>query len=144
MMVQCPGCKATCEKNSDNSPHRYGVAAPECWIAFNELLSFERNTWGYPPAHRLMVDAYSVQHPPNLALQKKLNISERFIDASIQSIAIHLIALHFAIVEKVDLVSISKKMDILRRFEFGKGGAKKSPRMQGRRRARLHRVAGGG
>ena len=33
---------------------------------------------------------------------------------------------------------------ILRRFEFGKRGAKNSLRMQGRRRRRLHRVAGGG
>ena len=33
---------------------------------------------------------------------------------------------------------------ILRRFEFGRGGAKNSLQMQGRRRARLHRVGRGG
>ncbi|GAB4229745.1 MAG: hypothetical protein Tsb0021_07640 [Chlamydiales bacterium] len=67
--------------------------------------------WGYPDVHRLIVDAYSVQHPQNAELQQKLDISKRFIDPSVQSVAVHLIALHFAFVEKKKLADISKLMD---------------------------------
>lgn len=107
---KCPGCGAEFPPN-ESSPHRYGVASPGCWLAFNELLAHERLSWGYPDVHRLIVDAYSVQHPQNQELQKQLKISQRFIDASIQSVAIHLIALHFALVEKRKLPEISPLMD---------------------------------
>ena len=85
---------------NESSSHRYGVASTGCWQAFNELLALERMMWGYPGVHRLIVDAYSVQHPQNHELQTKLGISQRFIDASIQFVAIHLIALYYALVEK--------------------------------------------
>lgn len=108
--IKCPGCGAMF-KESDNSFHRYGVSSSGCWQAFNELLAHERNLWGYPDVHRLVVDAYSVQHPQNFVLQRSLNISQRFIDASVQSVAVHLIALYFALVEKKKLKEISKFMD---------------------------------
>ncbi|NGX26503.1 MAG: hypothetical protein K940chlam6_00426 [Chlamydiae bacterium] len=109
-LIKCPGCGANFP-NNESSPHRYGVASAGCWQAFNELLAHERMMWGYPDVHRLIVDAYSIQHPQNQELQKKLGISQRFIDASIQSVAVHLIALYFALTEKKKLNEISKLMD---------------------------------
>lgn len=108
-LEKCPGCGAEFPV-SETSFHRYGVASSGCWQAFNELLAHERMMWGYPDVHRLMVDSYSVQHPQNLDLQRKLGISQRFIDASIQSMAVHLVGLHFALVEKRKLNEISKLM----------------------------------
>jgi len=106
----CPGCGASFPKG-DFAPNRYGVASPECWQAFNELLAQERMNWGYPEVHRLVVDAYSVQHPQNFELQKSLGISKRFIDASVQSVPVHLIALYLALREKKPLEKISASMD---------------------------------
>ncbi|MCB1114696.1 MAG: hypothetical protein KDK62_08065 [Chlamydiia bacterium] len=106
----CPGCGAHFSK-SDTSFHRYGVASSGCWQAFNELLAHERETWSYPEVHRLVIDAYSVQHPQNIELQNSLGISQRFVDASVQSVWIHLIGLYFALEEKRPLSEISKLMD---------------------------------
>jgi hypothetical protein len=38
-------------------------AAPGCWQMFGELQADELQRFGYPPAHRLVVDAYMAQHP---------------------------------------------------------------------------------
>jgi len=108
-LTQCPGCSARFPK-AEGAENRYGVASQECWAAFNQMLAHERNSWGYPDVHRLVVDAYGIQHPQNFELQKQLGIEQRFIDASVQSVAIHLIALHFAIVEKKELKTISRLM----------------------------------
>ncbi len=107
--ISCPGCGAIYPK-TDEPTDRYGVSSPGCWAAFNELQAHERTLFGYPDIHRLIVDFYAVQHPPNLEIQRHLNISQRLIDASIQSVAVHLIALHFALVDKVELPKIAKLM----------------------------------
>lgn len=41
-----------------------------------------------------MVDAVGLQHPPHRSIQEKLGIEQRLIDASIQSIWIHGLALY--------------------------------------------------
>lgn len=79
--------------------------------AFFDVLARESELYGYPPAHRLIIDAYAVQHPRSKEWQEKLNIKQRFVHASIQSIAIHLIALYVAIEKQIDLPSIAKVMD---------------------------------
>lgn len=108
-IVRCWGCGAKFPKG-DGVPNRYGVASGECWQAFNELLAHERTLWGYPDIHRLVVDAYAVQHPQNAEMQQMLGISKRFAEASVQSVAMHLIALHFALVERKPLKDISALM----------------------------------
>lgn len=108
-MVRCFGCGVSFPKG-EGIPNRYGVASPECWQTFNELLAHERTLWGYPDIHRLVVDAYAVQHPQHAALQKQLGVSKRFQDASVQSVAMHLIALHFALVQRKPLQEISGLM----------------------------------
>lgn len=108
---QCWGCGFTFPSIQEPS-HRYGVASAGCWNTFNELLVQEANFFkGYPSIHRLTVDAYCVQHPPHFEIQKQLGISERFIDASIQSIAIHLIALYAIFEKKVELEKVAPLMD---------------------------------
>lgn len=106
----CPGCKVILPYQ-EGPYNRYGINSPECWAAFTELLAQESEHYGYPPAHRLIVDAYAVQHPPHLEHQLALKIEKRLIDASIQSIVIHLIALYAAFEEQKELLAISRIMD---------------------------------
>ncbi|MBV9819461.1 MAG: hypothetical protein JOZ07_14105 [Solirubrobacterales bacterium] len=43
--------------------HTYVPSAPGCWQIFGEVQANELQRFGYPPAHRLIVDAYMAQHP---------------------------------------------------------------------------------
>lgn len=113
----CPGCKTIFpyqeELNhySESGIARYGVATPECAATFFEILTLEGERYGYPPAHRLIIDAYALQHPPYKEVQQLLGISPRLIDASIQSISIHLLALYCAIEKKMPLETIAAEMN---------------------------------
>ena len=111
---QCPGCKtkylADDTLNITFGIVRYGVSSQECQQAFNELLGKEAMEFGYPPVHRLIVDAYAVQHPPHSEYQHVLGIEKRFIEASIQSVVGHLFALYLAIEKQIPLLEISKYM----------------------------------
>ena len=115
----CPGCKIVLPYKEELQHYqtvgiaRYGVVSPECSFIFLEVLNNERELFGYPPAHRLIVDAYAVQHPPHAEIQTKLKIDKRLVDASIQSISIHLLALHCSMVKKMELRSIAKIMDTI-------------------------------
>jgi len=117
MFRSCQGCKAIFPIMKNETPfiegssvNRYGVSSPECIAAFCEVLGKEQEWAGYPEVHRLFVDAYAVQHPPCIEYQKELGINQRLINASIQSIFIHLIALHLAFEENIPLRDISKRM----------------------------------
>ena len=107
----CPGCKATFPSNDDLPHQRYGVASPECWEIFCEVLGKEQTYFGYPEVHRLFIDAYSIQHPPHAHIQKELEISDRLINASKQSVGIHLIALYLAFDQTKKLSDIPSVMD---------------------------------
>jgi hypothetical protein len=43
--------------------HKYVPSAPDCWQLFGQIQADEAVRFGYPPAHRLVVDAYMAQHP---------------------------------------------------------------------------------
>jgi hypothetical protein len=43
--------------------HKYVPAAPRCRRAFGEVQTEESRRFGYPPADRLVVDAYMAHHP---------------------------------------------------------------------------------
>jgi hypothetical protein len=111
---QCPGCKINYMRDDTLTNTfgvvRYGVSSQECQQAFNELLGKEAMEFGYPPVHRLIVDAYAVQHPPHSEYQHALGIEKRFIEASIQSVVVHLFALYLAIEKKIPLLEISDHM----------------------------------
>ena len=60
--TRCPQCLALVP-DIDGPVHKYVPAAPGCWQIFGELQADELQRFGYPPAHRLAVDAYMAQHP---------------------------------------------------------------------------------
>jgi len=60
--VSCPSCGADVPE-VDGPVHAYVASSPGCWRAFGEIQADEALRFGYPPAHRLVVDAYMAQHP---------------------------------------------------------------------------------
>jgi len=84
-LLPCPGCGALFP-NIDYPTHRYLGASPGCWAVFNEVLAREFNGWSlHAKTHRLTVDAYAAQHPGVPSPQ------------SIQSVAVHLVALYLVL-----------------------------------------------
>lgn len=77
----CPGCGVVLPAH-DGPVHRYMESSPACWARYGELLAREFQDRTYFQAHRLTVDTYAVQHPGRPSPQ------------SIQSVAIHLMALY--------------------------------------------------
>jgi hypothetical protein len=49
--------------NIDGPVHKYVPSAPGCWRTFGEVQADEALRFGYPSAHRIVVDAYMAQHP---------------------------------------------------------------------------------
>jgi Family of unknown function (DUF5946) len=43
--------------------HAYVPATAHCWRLFGEVQAEEMQRYGYPNAHRLVVDAYMASHP---------------------------------------------------------------------------------
>jgi Family of unknown function (DUF5946) len=61
-MTRCPGCNALVP-DVEGTVHAYVPSAPGCWKVFGEVQADESLRFGYPPEHRLVVDAYMAQHP---------------------------------------------------------------------------------
>jgi hypothetical protein len=95
----CPGCGLVLPVN-DGPTHAYLGASPACWALYGELLAREYGELRYPPSHRLTVDVYAVQHP---------GAPER---RTIQSVAVHLIALCLVLERRVATVTVT---DLMRR-----------------------------
>ena len=102
----CPGCKGLFT-HSEGMRFRYGTSSAGCWKAFTHLQGYEHDLLQFPPEHRLTVDSYMVQHPQNIPLQKELDIDERLIAASIQSVAVHLLALYCVLEKNVPFERIT-------------------------------------
>ena len=62
MFVHCPPCGALVP-DIDGPRHAYLPAIPGCWELFGRVQAQEMQRYAYPPAHRLVVDAYCAQHP---------------------------------------------------------------------------------
>jgi len=60
--VFCPQCGAEVP-DSDGPVHSYVPAATGCRKIFGEVEADEMLRFRYPPAHRIVVDAYMAQHP---------------------------------------------------------------------------------
>lgn len=60
--IACPGCGALVP-DIDGPVHKYVPSAPGCWKSFGEVQADEALRFRYPPAHRMVVDAYMAQHP---------------------------------------------------------------------------------
>jgi hypothetical protein len=60
--VTCAQCGAVVP--GVNGPvHKYVPSAPGCWQVFGHVQADEALRFGYPSAHRIVVDAYIAQHP---------------------------------------------------------------------------------
>lgn len=68
--------------SSTGPTHKYIGALPGCWSIYGDVLGREYGEYRYPEVHRLTVDVYAAQHPGEPSAR------------SIQSVAVHLIALH--------------------------------------------------
>ncbi len=112
----CPGCKAVFPKSSAYVPEkregflRYGVTSFECNEAYEKLIAYEYEQGCF---NKHSPQAYAVQHPPHIELQKKLGIEERFIAASLQSVWVHLFALHLMLEKDMPLIDVFKAMQQL-------------------------------
>ena len=60
--TRCPGCGAVVP-DTDGPVHKYVPSAPGCWQTFGDVQADESQRFRYPPAHRMVVDAYMAQHP---------------------------------------------------------------------------------
>jgi hypothetical protein len=79
--ILCIGCGALVP-DVEGPTFRYpDAASPGCWAIYGEILAKEYGAYGYPPVHRLTVDAYAVQHPGRPTPQ------------TAQSVTLHLISL---------------------------------------------------
>jgi len=77
----CPGCLAQLPA-SDGPTHRYIGASGACWDLFAALSNGGEPPLAPGPLNGLLVDAYAAQHPGVPS------------DQSIQSVAVHLLALY--------------------------------------------------
>ena len=82
--IPCIGCHAQVP-DLHGPMHAYIGASAGCWRIYGDVLAREYGEYAYPDFHRLTVDAYAAQHPGQPSRR------------SIQSVAVHLIALHLVI-----------------------------------------------
>jgi Family of unknown function (DUF5946) len=80
-MTRCPGCNEPVP-DIEGPVHAYVPSAPGCWRVFGEVQADESLRFGYPPEHRLVVDAYMAQHPGDGRARRDR-----------QSVFVHLVAL---------------------------------------------------
>jgi len=78
----------------DGPSDPYGCATPSCWAMFTEILARDYSQYQHLPEHRLVVDAYMVQHP-NFATA-----------AGRRSVVIHLTGIYAAVVCHMPFVRI--------------------------------------
>jgi hypothetical protein len=84
----CPGCCASLP-TSTGPVHPYIGASPACWALFSDLFNGGHPPVAPTPANALLGDAYAAQHPGTPSAQ------------AIQSVAVHLLTLHGALVRGV-------------------------------------------
>ena len=83
-LKHCPGCGALAP-TGEGPVHPYIASSPGCWALYGEVLAREYGEYGYPPIHRLTVDAYAVQHPGGASRR------------ATQSVAVHLAGLQLVL-----------------------------------------------
>jgi hypothetical protein len=105
-LIACIGCGAPVP-DTDGPTYRYPEAAsPGCWAEFGKVLVAEYELCGYSPIHRLIVDAYAVQHPGRPTPQ------------TIQSVTMHLVGLGCMLARGQDASIATRTMGrLLARFK---------------------------
>lgn len=84
--IACAGCGALVP-NIDGPVHKYVPSAPGCWKTFGQVQADEALRFRYPPAHRIVVDAYMAQHPGDGSDRRDR-----------QSVFVHLVGLYAVLV----------------------------------------------
>ncbi len=87
-LEQCPGCGVHLPQGTEVA-HRYIGATSGCWDIYSNLLNAGEPPLAPHPMNCLIVDAYAAQHPGTPSPQ------------SIQSVAVHLLALYGVLVKNV-------------------------------------------
>src|SRR4051812_41313815 len=105
---RCPDCNApihdSCSgsgSDSDGPTHEYMGAPAGCWKIFGDVLAKEYSDREYWKVHRLTVDAYAAQHPSGDDPRQ------------IQSVMVHLLALHLTLDKKLPEDKVRKTMDFV-------------------------------
>lgn len=93
----CPGCGVQLDAPASIAPPHEGTS-PGCWALYGDIIGREYGEWAHPPIHRLTSDAYAAQHPGIPSRQR------------IQSLGIHLVALHLSLERGVDLQRIGREV----------------------------------
>jgi len=81
----CPGCGARLPL-SDGPLHRYIGASAACWAIYTSISNAGEPALAPGPINALLVDAYAARHPGTPS------------DQSIQSVAVHLLAMYGVLV----------------------------------------------
>jgi len=102
----CPGCGAVVP-DVEAPVHAYVPSAAGCWLTFGEVQADEALRFGYPPTHRVVVDAWMAQHPGDGSDRR-----ER------QSLFLHLVGLCALLVQEIPAAHATRAFSrLLRRRE---------------------------
>jgi hypothetical protein len=96
-LVHCFSCGALVP-DIEGPTHKYILSSPGCWAVYGMILARDYSEFNYPPVHRLVVDAYAVQHPGKPLRQ------------AIQSVAVHLIGLYLSIEKGMESKKVTQAL----------------------------------
>ena len=91
--ITCPGCGIVGGVD-EGETHHYMTSSPFCWKVYGDILGKEYQDPAYMAHHRFTVDAYALQHPGTKNAQ------------SIQSVNIHLLALHLIFAKDMEIAKV--------------------------------------
>jgi hypothetical protein len=102
-LVPCFSCGALAP-GIEGPSHKYMLSSPGCWAIYGEILARDYSDFNYPPVHRLVVDAYAVQHPGKPMRQ------------AIQSVVVHLIGLYLSLEKGMGAKQVTQAIGRATRF----------------------------
>ena len=91
--ITCPSC-GIAGGLAEGETHHYMTSSPLCWKIYGDVLGKEYQDPAFMAHHRFTVDAYALQHPGTKNAQ------------SIQSVNIHLLALHLIFAKDMAIPSV--------------------------------------
>jgi hypothetical protein len=99
-MESCPECGTLMSNLDAEGPvHEYLSAPAGCWKIFSDVMAKEYSDREYWRVHRLTVDAYAAQHASGDDPRQ------------IQSVAVHLLALHLTLDKKLEEAHVRGTME---------------------------------
>src|SRR5919108_6560139 len=102
-LIPCFSCGALVP-DVEGPTHKYVLSSPGCWAAYGTILARDYGEYNYPSVHRLVVDAYAVQHPGKPMRQ------------AIQSVAVHLVGLYLSLEKDMDAKQVTQAIGRATKF----------------------------